>query len=332
MIKKILFLSSVLTITLATFLLVGEIYLRNFTNYNVDMIVDLGEDILVDDPEMLWEQPGMMNRLKPYLLHPSKRNDIFRILLIGDSVVLSGEYTEKGPIFPQMLEGLLNKGYQNYKIELLTYASGGYNTLQEVRFYETKGRMLNPDLLILCFCHNDTEEVFPRIKRKNGRYLIHYSRDHFIYLKKVPGNRYLAKNLILVRLINEMIVKFSKKINFPLDIGYQLLYPEGIYKCFARLQKAAEATQTPVAVVIFPLLKDYLSEDERLKHILLKKWCEEFHFFNIDLLETYRKYKSLKFRERPEDFIHPNEFGLRLSAEFIAEQLAGNGYLPKDRL
>ena len=90
MIKKILFLSSVLTITLATFLLVGEIYLRNFTNYNVDMIVDLGEDILVDDPEMLWEQPGMMNRLKPYLLHPSKRNDIFRILLIGDSVVLSG--------------------------------------------------------------------------------------------------------------------------------------------------------------------------------------------------------------------------------------------------
>jgi len=308
------------------FIFLGEVYLKYFSYYGVDSLQNFGDELLSRDPEIIWENPYAMETLEPYFYdkNSAQESDKYRILVIGDSIACGGKLKKGDIAFPAIVEELLNKKYGKDKFKVLTYASGGYSTKQEVRFYETKGKLLKPDLLILAYCYNDTAELSPRITKNKGRYILRYYRTDIPYLNKLPFNRYFTEKLLLSRLMNEALIKLSKKYNLPISLDYCFLPHEKIHAYFRRLAEVTKNSGTSVAIAVFPPLSESLTPDKRRMHRSIKKWCREFNFLNIDLLEEYRQYNSLKLRADSNDNCHPNQLGHKIAAEYIVEKLKKN--------
>jgi lysophospholipase L1-like esterase len=95
---------------------------------------------------------------------PAKPPGVYRILVLGDSTTF-GWGVSLDNTASKILERELNAqpppGYQRF--EVINAGTGNYDTVQEVTFYKTRGRELQPDMVILVYFINDPEPV-PRQK------------------------------------------------------------------------------------------------------------------------------------------------------------------------
>ena len=80
-----------------------------------------------------------------------KPERIFRILMLGDSVVAGHGLSDLNLTISRQLEDL----FAGYPIEVLNFGVGGYNTRAEVELLKTKGLAYEPDLVLLVFVDND---------------------------------------------------------------------------------------------------------------------------------------------------------------------------------
>ena len=88
----------------------------------------------------------------------SKPDGALRVLVLGDSVAY-GAGTSRDKAFPNRLEKLLQN--QLGSVEVLNTGVSGYTAYNELQFYLTAGRELQPDIVLLAFCMNDV--VNPRL-------------------------------------------------------------------------------------------------------------------------------------------------------------------------
>jgi lysophospholipase L1-like esterase len=96
----------------------------------------------------------------------SKPKDTYRILVLGDSITF-GWGVEEEKTFAKVLESKLNEsplpGWpQHY--EVINTGVGNYNTAQEVAFFKERGRLYEPDMVLIAFFINDAEPT-PREER-----------------------------------------------------------------------------------------------------------------------------------------------------------------------
>ena len=107
---------------------------------------------------------------------------VYRVLLLGDSTTLGwgvplNETAAK--ILERELNALHLPGYQRF--EVINAGVGNYDTVQEVTYYETRGREFHPDLVVLVYFINDPEPV-PIEKRGfllDRSYLIAFLTNRF---------------------------------------------------------------------------------------------------------------------------------------------------------
>jgi lysophospholipase L1-like esterase len=97
-------------------------------------------------------------------LSPTKSPGVYRVLVLGDSTTF-GWGVSLDNTASKILERELNAqhipGYERF--EVINAGVGNYDTVQEVTYYKTRGRELNPDMVILVYFINDPELV-PRQK------------------------------------------------------------------------------------------------------------------------------------------------------------------------
>jgi len=87
----------------------------------------------------------------------TKPSGVFRIVSLGDSITF-GMGVEANETYSKYLESILNANLtNNITYEVLNFGVIGYNTMQEVEQFRTKGILYDPDLVILSFCGNDIE-------------------------------------------------------------------------------------------------------------------------------------------------------------------------------
>lgn len=148
-----------------------------------------------------------------------KPQDVYRVLMLGDSELFSFLLPEKDNLSRQ-LEKLLNEKSSGLKFEVINTGVEGYNTYQEFEVLKDKGLQYAPDLVVLNYVLNDPEpgefyfgnNFFSRnsalyryviyrvkkglIKRERKRLKIKTEPDHFNYLHS--GESFLhLKNTIL---------------------------------------------------------------------------------------------------------------------------------------
>jgi len=121
-----------------------------------------------------------------------KPGNVYRILLLGDSTTL-GWGVPLNETAAKILERELNArnvpGYRRF--EAINAGVGNYDTVQEVTYYETRGREFHPDLVILVYFINDPEPV-PIEKRGfllDRSYLVAFLTNRFDGLLRRIGTR-----------------------------------------------------------------------------------------------------------------------------------------------
>ena len=81
----------------------------------------------------------------------------FRILTLGDSIVY-GWGVPQDQIFTVRLEQLLQNRLGRM-VRVINSGIGGYNTVQEVKYFKQEGITFHPDLVVLTYVENDIEET-----------------------------------------------------------------------------------------------------------------------------------------------------------------------------
>ena len=121
-----------------------------------------------------------------------KPPNTFRVMMLGDSTTFGWGVRQEdtaAKFLERKLNAKLPPGYD--KVEVLNAGVGNYDTVQEVTYYETRGRAFHPDLVILVFFINDPEPV--PVEKKgfliDRSYLIAFATNRFDGILRHMGMR-----------------------------------------------------------------------------------------------------------------------------------------------
>ncbi len=122
----------------------------------------------------------------------TKPPGVYRIMMLGDSTTFGWGVKEEdtaAKFLERKLNANLPAGYD--KVEVLNTGVGNYDTVQEVTYYETRGRAFHPDLVILVFFINDPEPVPIETKGFliDRSYLIAFATNRFDGILRYAGLR-----------------------------------------------------------------------------------------------------------------------------------------------
>lgn len=121
-------------------------------NYMVD-----AEGQFVYDTVVEYNEYGMRGPAVPY----QKSDDVYRILIIGDSFVeaIQVDYEDT---FPAQLQSMLTEEAESgQRFEVIAMGRTGWGTLHEYLYYHHEGHKFNADLVVLSFFINDVADNYP---------------------------------------------------------------------------------------------------------------------------------------------------------------------------
>jgi len=214
--------------------------------------------------------------LRDYEYPLAKPSGVYRILLLGDSTTL-GWGDPLQDTAAKILERKLNAEHVPgiERFEAINAGVGNYDTVQEVTYYETRGRAFHPDLVILVYFINDPEPV--PVEKKgfliDRSYLIAFLTNRFDGVLRRLGTRPDWKTY------------YSSLYNDDLP---------GFQACKAALKDLAAATRndnTKLVVAILPELhqinNDYpfTAAHQKIKDVLAPE-----HVPVVDLIDGLRNH------------------------------------------
>jgi hypothetical protein len=128
----------------------------------------------------------------------------YRIMMLGDSTTF-GWGVPLEDTAAKILERKLNNGRTagDNEFEVINAGVGNYDTVQEVTYYETRGRVFRPNLVVLVFFINDPEPV-PLEKRGiliDQSYLVAFAVNRFEGVLRRAGLRPGWKKRVLRLLV-----------------------------------------------------------------------------------------------------------------------------------
>ena len=158
------------------------------------------------DKELLWKSVEEFRKVE---YERKKPGNTFRIICIGDSVT-QGYEQGKGLLpreqtYVYKLEQLLAKKNGGKKIEVINAGSGGYSSLQGLRYLRRKLWKYEPDLVISWFgindyfyslFYSDKEQKIPAVNTTKSKKLLHNSKL-YLFLKNFFFLRNALKNPIV---------------------------------------------------------------------------------------------------------------------------------------
>jgi hypothetical protein len=205
-----------------------------------------------------------------------KASGVYRIIILGDSTTL-GWGVPLDETAAKILERELNESHvPGYgKFEVLNAGVGNYDTVQEVTYYETRGRAFHPDMVILVYFINDPEPV--PIEKKG--FLIDRS-----YLIAFLANR-----------IDGVLRRVGTRPDW--KTYYSSLYKDdlpGFQACKAALRDLAVTTRSEDTTLLVALLPElhqinnnypFTEDHQKIKGVLASQ-----HVAVLDLIDGLRNH------------------------------------------
>tara|TARA_B100000809_G_scaffold87638_1_gene86093 strand:- start:12 stop:1190 length:1179 start_codon:yes stop_codon:yes gene_type:complete len=270
---------------------------------------------------------------------PGKLNG-FRAIATGDSITFGNKLPFESTYSYQLNE-ILTESSSGY--EVLNFGVAGYDILQEVSFFEDRGVIYKPDLVVVGFCLNDIG-----IASHNLEYI-------------VRSKKYQSSPIYRLRIIQFMsdktdrisIGKWMKEKNQPevfqkdyeskiavIGEGEHILrelmqaapkgFPSVWYRdehrigrlrySFERLSDLAKREDFWVVVVIFPwLVGDTSNYPYEIPHKIVSLEAKRVGFDVLEVVHDFMGIGMINLKISKNDFVHPNGVGHKV----IAEKLAG---------
>jgi lysophospholipase L1-like esterase len=139
-----------------------------------------------------------------------KKNDVYRIAIIGGSSVFGGEVPSDDLTFSKLLESKLNTNGQN-NYEVINAGAPAYVSMQELILLEDKIIDLKPDMLIVFDGFNDFLTVIKRDPRPNYPWWFNeVEKVYYTSITKLFVEKKLRKFRITKHILNMMEKKKEK--------------------------------------------------------------------------------------------------------------------------
>jgi len=305
----------------------GEVYLRNLSFYGAEYSIQLDENRVKKDAEN--ELSFISGHTLDDLIKAEKDSSLeaaqgasntYRIIILGDSIA-EGWGLRKGELkFQEVMKDILRRKYPDVNFDILTCASGGWSTTQEVIAYKKYCENIRHNLVIVAYCQNDDAEAYPRIRKVNGRLLLTFYKTGIPYLSSIPFNKFFTERSLVARFVNERAIGLLQYYKFSPHIKYCLLRDDKIYRAFKKLYALTGSRRAKAMVVIFPYLIEREAAHDAKMSALIKKWCGEFGWSFIDLMEYYKSYGLEALKSSSGNPVHPNSLGHKIAAEIIVKE------------
>lgn len=288
--------------------------------------------------------------------YPIERSDALRIVAIGDSVTF-GRGVPLEEAWSEVLEERLNSG-PGPEVEVLNLGVGGYNTRQEVEWYEVKGSKYAPDLIIVAFVLNDcfpdrwnfqrgpkpqgaairrAQSALAHSPHATGIQLVAFpvaplpavaADNPLPVTKEAPSWFDRSRLLVLLRdrLLHDPYTADEATRRRILGACSDPDLWGQIELSFRRLARISRRDGTSVLVVVFPMIVGYQDYPFTALHRRVIDTARRFGLDTLDLLDAFSLDDVASLRHTSTDPVHPSRAGHRLAAETIY------AYLQSERL
>ena len=243
-----------------------------------------------------------------------KPPDITRVLFLGDSVTFGPGVRNEEP-FPRLLDTALDD-----RVETVNAGVVGYNTTQELAFFQEVGLAYDPEVVVLTFVVNDLLDAFSIFDHQ-------YQPMGLFADQKM----WLRRNSHLYRFVQNLYWRLSLELLRRQTGPTEAARPrERLEKRLAEIAAIAETAQANGAAFLLVLypdnLEDAVSESATGQRITVRRELTGFAqrsgypFVDLsDALGDVRDPRSRQFRLREDP--HPSAAGHRAIADALRPPL-----------
>jgi hypothetical protein len=247
-----------------------------------------------------------------------KPEDVFRIIVIGDSVTY-GLYVDAPQAFPAQIEKMLaGKKIDGRKIEVINAGVPAFTTYNELHLYKDKLKALSPDLVILGFCMNDVVDPFfhwsnigqpdlniPEEALPNKDYHEQQLREDFVgvVLQQLPDWSNLKRYFVVKHLTNKTLAT-SKSIidgkSYPVYLALEQPVTIDVYNDYespewhwlrrqiGELSENLKSEQTDFLFLLLPLAYQIEPDYPFSPSASFKRFCIESKIECLDMLDSMK--------------------------------------------
>lgn len=238
----------------------------------------------------------------------------FRILVLGDSISMGLKVERAEDVYPARLETrLLADGHD---VEVMNFGVSGYNTQQEVATLRDKGLQFSPDLVLLQYSVNDTEQVDGGVITKLRQ--LEQASPHVGRLQVPP---WLARSALY---------RFARFRVFASVSGNPAAARpaaprrgDTVAQSLGELALTASEEGFEVLVVVFPFFGRDHPEFGR-QYQTTAELSASFGFHHLDLRPAYTACQRASREPVGRDALHPSEYGHACAANAIAAYFVEN--------
>ena len=257
-----------------------------------------------------------------------KPKNTFRIAFIGDSFTF-GEGVWLKDTYPEKVSAMLSEKFKGsgIKFESYNFGVGGYNTVQELFLLKNIVLQSNPDMVVVGYVLNDTEEPLLRLDAIIGniaRKPVEESNFEGIDETRPPES-FIFKSRI-VKLIWKYFEK--QKISRKTIAYYKSLYTkdsngwENTRKALQEIIKTCKDRNISCYVVCFPVMYKLNNNYPFIFiHLALKREVQEDRGIFIDIFPMVKGRDATNLWVHPTDQ-HPNEIVHEIVAKAIVDRMA----------
>jgi hypothetical protein len=233
-----------------------------------------------------------------------KDPDVFRVVVIGDSVV-AGHGVGWQRSFGKLLERRLNQPPRRRSVEVILLACSGYSTCQELVLLRNDAFRYRPDLILWSYVLNDP--AHPIYHPVNGDLSL-------VCEPKVHLARLFVAGWFHLR---ETFLGWGGPEEFHVRLHY--IYWNQVEAEVGEIGRLCREQGVPAVFAIHPVFAEkMLSEDSSILALeeSLKDLAARNDLTPVALREAYRGHEREEIGF-PSDPWHPNAFGHRLLAEYL---------------
>lgn len=297
---------------------------------------------------MAWGRPAVAYAPVNTRRHPGARNALGyrdvehriakapgtrRVVVLGDSFTW-GVKVEFDDTWPQRLGRTLAR-QRGEPWEVVSLARPGMNTVEEAELLAAEGLAYEPDLVVLGYCLNDSEDEDAAERRR--------ARDWEAWRKdRALRDRSVLHQSILYRLVAERLRAWRE--NQLRLSAYRSQYAAGYAGWIAgkaalgRMARLCQARKVPLVVMVFPLFGNPLGAQYPFTEVhgtIVQAIAETGWARPLDLLPVFRGLEWRHLVVDGADDEHPNEIAHRIATQTLVAALADllppvprSGYAP----
>ncbi|MFH1850618.1 MAG: SGNH/GDSL hydrolase family protein [archaeon] len=213
--------------------------------------------------------------------------------------------------YPWLAEEILNNDSGNRSYVSFNFAVQGYNTLEEVDLFFSRGMQIQPDIIVIGYYSNDWLNI-SRIKEIAATLQMSRKYQNLLDYFKHTGKQRTVHNSLVSESRHIYETEVSRK-------PFSQTFRGNVELPLERLRNATNASKVILVAM-------YDTPDEQRE--LLRKTCDDFGWTLIDLawmLEEYEENEIFIYPEIRDS--HPSPFAHQLIARAIFDEIIRDGKL-----